>query len=416
MTTTELTLPQRAAVALGTAEHETRLALLAEEAKSIVQIKNKDGREQCHSLMMTLKNARVAIEKAGKAAREDAQAFSKAVIAEEKRLIAITEAEESRLQGLRDKWDADREAERQAKIEAERRRVAAIRERIESVRALPLQAVGKSAVEISSIIFSLSTTPDYSQFEEFADEFKAVRFDAIDKLAKAETAQRNAEVEAARLKAEREELARLRAEAEARRQEQERIASEERARQEAELAEARRKQEAELAAQRAEIARQQAEREAEAARQAQATKDAQDAAQAKLDAERAELDRQRAEVAAAAAEAKRAADDAAERARQEERQRIEPQPISLTEVLHAAAPRELAGSIAPRAPSLRLGQINERLGFTVTADFLTNLGFSPAATDKSAKLYHDADFPRICDAIAQRSVAVGRQFAAQLAA
>lgn len=79
-----------------------------------------------------------------------------------------------------------------------------------------------------------------------------------------------------------------------------------------------------------------------------------------------------------------------------------------------------AANVVPLTPStppaLRLGQINERLGFTVTADFLTSLGFPPAATDKSAKLYHDADFMRICAAIAQHAMAAGRKFAAPLAA
>lgn len=48
------------------------------------------------------------------------------------------------------------------------------------------------------------------------------------------------------------------------------------------------------------------------------------------------------------------------------------------------------------ATTLRLGQIGERLGFSLTADFLKNLGFEPAATDKASKLFHEADFPLIC--------------------
>jgi len=51
-------------------------------------------------------------------------------------------------------------------------------------------------------------------------------------------------------------------------------------------------------------------------------------------------------------------------------------------------------------PSLRLGQINERLApVALSSDGLTRLGFAPAATDKAAKLYHEADFPRICAAL-----------------
>lgn len=46
--------------------------------------------------------------------------------------------------------------------------------------------------------------------------------------------------------------------------------------------------------------------------------------------------------------------------------------------------------------TMRLGQISERLGFTVTADFLSSLGFEPCATDKNAKLYKSRVFPLIC--------------------
>ncbi|PLT18703.1 YqaJ viral recombinase family protein [Ralstonia mannitolilytica] len=53
-------------------------------------------------------------------------------------------------------------------------------------------------------------------------------------------------------------------------------------------------------------------------------------------------------------------------------------------------------------PTLRLGQINERLApLSLTADGLAALGFQHAATDKAAKLYHEDDFPRICAALVQ---------------
>ena len=61
-------------------------------------------------------------------------------------------------------------------------------------------------------------------------------------------------------------------------------------------------------------------------------------------------------------------------------------------------------------PSLRLGQITERLGFTVTADFMLTLGFAPAATDKAAKLYHESDFKAICAAILRHVSTVQAKF------
>ena len=65
-----------------------------------------------------------------KAARDDATRFSKAVIAEEARLIAIIQPEESRLKVLRDEWDAKEAREKAAKAEAERLRVLEISQRI----------------------------------------------------------------------------------------------------------------------------------------------------------------------------------------------------------------------------------------------------------------------------------------------
>lgn len=50
-------------------------------------------------------------------------------------------------------------------------------------------------------------------------------------------------------------------------------------------------------------------------------------------------------------------------------------------------------------PTLKLGAIAERLGFNLTADFLKSLGFTPAATDRASKLYHEADFPLILAAL-----------------
>jgi hypothetical protein len=58
-------------------------------------------------------------------------------------------------------------------------------------------------------------------------------------------------------------------------------------------------------------------------------------------------------------------------------------------------------------PTLRLGQINERLApIALTADGLAGLGFAPAATEKAAKLYRATDFPLICAALVRHVRAV----------
>lgn len=61
-------------------------------------------------------------------------------------------------------------------------------------------------------------------------------------------------------------------------------------------------------------------------------------------------------------------------------------------------------------PTLKLGVISERLGFTVTADFLASLGFTPAATEKNSKLFHEGQFRFICQAIQKHIADVAAQF------
>lgn len=60
-------------------------------------------------------------------------------------------------------------------------------------------------------------------------------------------------------------------------------------------------------------------------------------------------------------------------------------------------PPSLVSTTAP--PSLRLGQIAERLGFSVSADFMRELGFDAAGRERAAVLYHESDFDRICFAL-----------------
>jgi len=76
---------------------------------------------------IALKNARVQIEKQGKALRDDALKFQRSVIAKEKELIAIIEPEENRLQSI----------EQSAKELAERKkRVATLPQRLSRLASI----------------------------------------------------------------------------------------------------------------------------------------------------------------------------------------------------------------------------------------------------------------------------------------
>jgi hypothetical protein len=68
------------------------------------------------------------------------------------------------------------------------------------------------------------------------------------------------------------------------------------------------------------------------------------------------------------------------------------------------------------APTLRIGTIKERLQhMSVTAEDLCALGFEPAGRERAAPLYHDDDFPAICEAIAAQALAAKAQFLRDLA-
>ena len=111
--------------------------------------------------------------------------------------------------------------------------------------------------------------------------------------------------------------------------------------------------------------------------------------------------RQRAEAQAQAEAAARAAASAATATPVTETtaddvdfQEVQPAPANMTPI---AAVRPTFSSTAP--PGLRLGQIAERLGFSLTADFLGSLGFAAAGRDRAAVLYHESDFPAICTSL-----------------
>lgn len=75
-----------------------------------------------------------------------------------------------------------------------------------------------------------------------------------------------------------------------------------------------------------------------------------------------------------------------------------------------AQPTLVPHAPAAEQPTLKLGQINERLGYVVTADLLGRLGFA-AHSDRSAKLYREGDFRAICAALSAHTLAVGADLA-----
>jgi putative phage-type endonuclease len=79
----------------------------------------------------------------------------------------------------------------------------------------------------------------------------------------------------------------------------------------------------------------------------------------------------------------------------------------------AQMPPAVRKAMAPKPtsePTLKVGEISERLGFTLTADFIKVLGFEPAKVDRASKLFHPEEFPEICRALILHIEAVMEQF------
>lgn len=310
---------ERAALALASTETEAHLKVLATKHQSITVIKDKTGREQAHNAAMELLKARTAIEKVSKTARDDANKFSRAVIAEESRLITIISAEEKRLFAVRDTWDAEQERIRREKAEAEERRVLRIRSAIDSIRAIPGNLLIANSAQLTQAIEDLREIEVDDSYEEFMPHAEQAKTESLAKLAELRTAADTREAEAAKQAAERAELERIAA--------QQAAQAEELARQVRELQEANARAAAEVAAaaQRAideanaRSKREAEERESFLRQQQDAFAAEKAAAQALLAKQEQELAEERRKIAAQVAEQQRK--EAAEKAEKEAAER-----------------------------------------------------------------------------------------------
>ncbi|WPE28091.1 hypothetical protein PshuTeo1_38260 [Pseudomonas hunanensis] len=92
---------------------------------------------------------------------------------------------------------------------------------------------------------------------------------------------------------------------------------------------------------------------------------------------------------------------------QQVQQQVQEQPVS--QQVAQADPAPAVTPITSAAPAatadsgqrIKLGDITGRLGFALTADFLSSLGFEPVEIKGGAKLYRAGDFTDICTALIQ---------------
>lgn len=235
-------------------EREEELRELAASSATITAITNPDGYQQCHSARMVLKNRRIEIDKRGKKVRDEAVKFSKGVISQADKFIALIEPEETRLETLQKEWDDAREAEKEARIQAEMKRVADLQDRVAELRGCPNLTPSSGSALIAdhiSDLESLLVDESLQEFQQAGADAKAAGLVRLRALHDAATAH---EAEQARIQADREELTRLRAAQKKIDDDAKAARDAETARQNAELKKAREAQEAENARVRAEQA------------------------------------------------------------------------------------------------------------------------------------------------------------------
>jgi multidrug efflux pump subunit AcrA (membrane-fusion protein) len=235
---------------------------------------------------------------------------------------------------------------------------------------LNVSRVLTTAAGIRVLVDELEALPVGADFEEFEPEARVAKDETLAGLQQALKQQVEREAEAARLQSEREEQARVAAEQKRQADEleaQRRAIAEQQAaleRQQREAAEAMARQQAELERERAKLIEQQ-----------QLTLDQMEDATIKADAA----------PPAAAELAFPGTDDG-----------------RTVEEFDAGTKAENERLKAEIPPTLTLGKISDRLGFTVTRGLLDELGIKPAGRERAAVLYHEFDFGPICAALIER--------------
>lgn len=423
---------------------------------AIYPVETTKGMKDAIEHRAAYRDPRVMVEKARKMAKAPLLALGKNIDARAKWITEKLEEGELPVDQQIKAEEARKEAERQARAAAEAARILKIQEALAEIGQNVLIACGKTSVEVRALSEQMhATLPDPDVFQEMLDQAKAAWASGIEKLETALKAKLYDEAGAARIAAEqaaeeqrrKDEAARL----EAQRIENERAAEEQRKAAEA-MAEERRQFEAEKAAMQAErdrLAKLEADRQARVAARfdryeellafdGTETSEEIQKTITRLNSNTPSEDtfgdrledglKKHAQVVAhmqtilpiatAREEAERAARFAEQVATfQASQEPAAPAPAFVPVAAPVSQVRQPDPAPAPaeEQPTLTLGTINARLGFTVTADFLTGLGFTPTQV-KAARLFREIQFGAICSAIADHALEVAAKKSLEKAA
>ena len=206
------------------------LTILQEQYGGIVfDVSTTKGLEAAKNARAAVREPRYELERVRKAAKEPLLNLGKQLDNRAKSInMAILEIETPIDDQIKNE-ETRKEAEKQAKIDAELKRVENIKSIISTIHNMPHQALNRTALEVSKLIDIAESTIIDDSLEEFKEEATAALSKTIIALKDIHTQRILFDIEQERIKTEREELARLRAKQEdrdrkerAQREEQER--------------------------------------------------------------------------------------------------------------------------------------------------------------------------------------------------
>lgn len=206
------------------------LAALTEQYAGVVyEVTTTKGMAEAKAARLAIREPRFNVESIRKAAKKPILDLGRKLDAEASRitteLLRLENPIDSQIQAEEER----KEQERQAKIDAEVKRVAAIQGRIEDMRSIVTGSVGRDSTVIQRHIDDIERAVIDESFEEYQPAAQDAKDASLGRLRQMYAAAVEQEAERARIKAEREELARLRKEADERNAaERARIAEEER--------------------------------------------------------------------------------------------------------------------------------------------------------------------------------------------
>ena len=254
----EIIIPEYRKVEKALAELRSRYA------NTTFDVTTTKGMQEAKKARQEVRGYRTSLEAKRKELKAPALAYGKALDTEAKRITAELEALETPIDTQIKEEEARKAAEKAEAERQERARIDAHRERIESIRNLPLQLIGASADRIERAMDDLMANT-LEGLEEFTSEAAIVRDEASAKLFDMLSLAKANEESNARLEAEKAEReAREKAEAEKRAKEQAELEELRRFKAEQEAAKAREEKEAAMRVHQFEAEQKAAQQNAEA--------------------------------------------------------------------------------------------------------------------------------------------------------